>query len=166
MKHPYPLSMLGLLFQQVMWGSVTHCHLPILSHPDLFLAQFFSFITLSFCGSVTGRGTSSRVDSCLTLGNELSKETHTLIKQKIYWEGVLGRRAAGKGTQSLGFYCNGVSFPDCLWPVIFLVPTLVQFKTSWWHEHLSVKIVSSARISGRLAGHIMGWHLLPSFGPP
>ena len=31
--------------------------------------------------------------SCLTLGNELSEETHMLTKQGTYWEGVPGGRA-------------------------------------------------------------------------
>ena len=41
-----------------------------------------------------GRETLSRgprVGSCLTLGNELSEETHVLTKQEILW---------GKGTQA------------------------------------------------------------------
>ena len=36
---------------------------------------------------------------------------------------------------------------------------------SWWHAHLSAKMDSSLSVSGRLAGHIMGWNLLPPFGP-
>ena len=42
--------------------------------------------------------------SCLTLGNDLSKETHVLTKQEIL---------LGKGTRvesSLGFYGDGISF--------------------------------------------------------
>ena len=31
-------------------------------------------------------------------------------------------------------------------------------------RHLSAKIESSVRLSGRLAGHILSWHLLPPFG--
>ena len=31
--------------------------------------------------------------------------------------------------------------------------------------HLSAKMVSSARLSGRWAGHIMDWYLLPPLGP-
>ena len=31
--------------------------------------------------------------------------------------------------------------------------------------HLSAKMVSSAKLSGRWAGHIMDWHLLPPLGP-
>ena len=52
-----------------------------------------------------------KLASCLTLGNELSKETHVLTKQEI----LLGKdiqvgssrvRVAG----SLGFYGDGISF--------------------------------------------------------
>ena len=57
--------------------------------------------------------------SCLTLGNELSKEIHMLTSKRLYWEGVPGWRAGGKGNPgellshvvcSLGFYGDGVSF--------------------------------------------------------
>ena len=61
-----------------------------------------------------------RVGSCLTLGNELSEETHVLTKQETLWgRGAWGRRAAGLGNpgellchvaRSLGFYGNWVSF--------------------------------------------------------
>ena len=34
---------------------------------------------------------------------------------------------------------------------------------SWWHMHLSAKMVSSMKISGRLVEHIMGQCLLPPF---
>ena len=39
------------------------------------------------------------VGSCLTLGNELSKETHMLIKQKTIGKRLPGREQKGKGTQ-------------------------------------------------------------------
>ena len=57
--------------------------------------------------------------SCLTLGNELSKEIHMLTSKRLYWEGAPGWRAGGKGNPgellshvvcSLGFYGDGVSF--------------------------------------------------------
>ena len=60
-----------------------------------------------------------RAGSCLTLGTDLSEETHVLTKQEI----LLGRRPGGEqqgeGTQedalpvarSLGFYGDGISFP-------------------------------------------------------
>ena len=37
--------------------------------------------------------------SCLTLGNELSKETHELTSKSLHWEGAPGRQQQGKGTQ-------------------------------------------------------------------
>ena len=73
---------------------------------------------------------------------------------------------------SLRVYGNGVSFPGCLWPIIFLVLIfgLIQ-GPSWWCTHFSVKMISSTRVSGRLVGHIMGcgvssflWPLPNSFG--
>ena len=59
-------------------------------------------------------------DPCLTLRNELSKETHVLTKQEILLESALGWRAEGEGTQencsaewlSLGFYDDGISFQE------------------------------------------------------
>ena len=62
---------------------------------------------------------SPKLGSCLTLGNELSEETHALTKQEI----LLGKgtrwRAVGSGNPgellcqiacSLGFYGDGISF--------------------------------------------------------
>ena len=63
-------------------------------------------------------------------------------------------------------YGGGVSFPGCLWPIILLVPISGPIQgPSWWCALISVKMVSSAMVSGRLTGHIMGWRLLPPFGP-
>ena len=36
-----------------------------------------------------------KVGSCLKLGNDLSKETHILTKQRFYWKGAPGQRAVG-----------------------------------------------------------------------
>ena len=67
---------------------------------------------------------------------------------------------------SLRFYGDGVSFLGCLWPIILFVTIFgLTQGPSWWREHLSAKTESSVRVSGRLAGHIMGWHLLPLLGP-
>ena len=68
--------------------------------------------------------------SCLTLGNELSEKTH---RQKTYEKGCPDRDSRvseprriilphGLCGRSLGFYGNMVSFPGCVWPVIFPVP--------------------------------------------
>ena len=40
-----------------------------------------------------------RVGFCLTLGKQLSKETHMLAKQEMLLERAPGQRAVGKGTQ-------------------------------------------------------------------
>ena len=62
-----------------------------------------------------------RIDSCLTLGNGLSRETHVLTL-RLDWEGVTAQRAAGLGDPGgllcpvawgLRFYGDGVS----LWVV-------------------------------------------------
>ena len=63
-----------------------------------------------------------------------------------------------------GLGCShGGSFLGCLWPVISLMPTfgLTQGPSWWVHAHLSAKMDSSVNVSGRLAGRIMGWRLLP-----
>ena len=57
------------------------------SSTSLQVMQFHSFLKLS--NIVAGRGT-SKLGSCLTLGNELSEETHVLAKQEIL---------LGKGTK-------------------------------------------------------------------
>ena len=60
-----------------------------------------------------------KLGSCLTLGNELSEETHVLTKQGILLgKGHPGGEQLGKGTQencsaiwlSLRFYSDGISF--------------------------------------------------------
>ena len=139
-----------------MWGSVTHSNLPFLSPSWPLLSTVFLLyrsLLLWLCYWEGNLFQGLRVDACLTLGNELSKETHMLIKQKTLLGRGAGMESHRERVQNLGFYCNGVSFPDCLWPIILLVPTLVQFKTFCWHVHLSIKIVSRVRVSGRLAGY-------------
>ena len=130
-----------------------------------------------------------REGSCLTLGNELSEETHVLTKAKDFiGKGHLGGEQQGKGTQEncsvtwfavSSFTVMGL-VSDCLWPII-----LTQ-GPSWRRTHLSAKMDSRVRLSGRLAGHIisfllllappeffwvsftrhtMGWRVLPPLGP-
>ena len=65
--------------------------------------------------------------------------------------------------RSLRVYSGGVSFPGCLWTVILLVPLFGLTQVPPGGAHLSVEMDSSVRVSRRLAGHIMGWHLLPPF---
>ena len=56
----------------------------------------------------------------------------------------------------LGFYGHRVSFPGCLWPII-----LTQ-GPSWWYVHISAKMNSSKKDSGRLIGHL-DWSLPSPF---
>ena len=56
---------------------------------------------------------------------------------------------------------SGLSLASHLaWPVFG-----VTQGPSWWHAHLSAKTDSSMKHSGKLAGHIMGWHVLSPSGP-
>ena len=57
------------------------------SHTHLFLYLSIYFLNYEFCFKMGNHFQGPRVDSCLTLGNELSKETHVLTKQ----ETLLGR---------------------------------------------------------------------------
>ena len=45
-----------------------------------------------------------RVASCLTLGSELTEETHVLTKLETCWEGAPGWRAAGQGNPGEQLY--------------------------------------------------------------
>ena len=89
-------------------------------------------------------------------------------------KGSPGREQWGQGTQEncsawwlevSGFrvmgLVSGLSLASHL-----AVPTfgLIQ-GPSWRHTNLSAKMDSSAKVSGRLAGHIVGWRLLPRFRP-
>ena len=47
-----------------------------------------------------------RVASCLTLGNELSEETHMLIKQETFWKGHPDKEQQDKGRK---IYNNGLN---------------------------------------------------------
>ena len=113
--------------------------------------------------------------SCLAIGNELSEETPVLTKQKtLLGRGGLaessrvrepGRTALPRGSQSQVFMVKRLvpvlSLANHLaWPIFG--PTQGP---SWWHVHLSAKMDSSEKDSGRLVGYIMGWRLLPPFGP-
>ena len=103
--------------------------------------------------------------SCLTLGNELSEETHLMTKQETLlgrgaWEESRRvreprRTALLRGSQSR-FLWWWDSFQGCLWPIIL---TQGPF---WWREHRSAKMDSSEKDSGRLVGHV-DWRLLSPF---
>ena len=60
-----------------------------------------------------------KLGSCLTLGDELSEETHVLTKQEIFLERAPRWRAGGRGNpgellccvaHNLRFYGDGISF--------------------------------------------------------
>ena len=110
---------------------------------------------------------------CLTLRNELSKETHMLTQPKT----LLGRGTQVESSRlrkpggllchvaySLRFYGNGASFQVISGQSSCLCPYLVQFRPLLVAHHLSAKMDSSVRVSGRCAGRILGWRLLPPFG--
>ena len=97
-----------------------------------------------------------RVDSCLTLRNDLSKETHILTKERLYCKRVLDQRTVGWGNpgellcpwlEVLGFMLMGL-FPGGLWPII-----LIQ-GLSWWRRHPQPRWVLARGIlgSGRTGG--------------
>ena len=122
---------------------------------------FADFMALGFCGQVRRKEQesyrkgnpfqSSKGDSCLTLRNELSKETHLLTKQ----ETLLGRNAQAEarmvrepGRTTLPrdsqsrVLCWWNWFPDCLWLII-----LTQ-GPSWWCMHCSAKVDVNKKASG------------------
>ena len=110
-------------------------------------------------GSMNAAGRGTRVGSRLTLRNELSEETHLVTKQKT----LLGRGTKEESRReresrkplchmaySLRFYGSGLvsrfSLANCpAWPLLGLAQG-----PSWWHMHLSAKMDSSVKNSGRL----------------
>ena len=94
--------------------------------------------------------------------------------KRLYWGGTPRQRGAGQENPELlchvahshRFYDDEVSFLGFLWPLILTVPTFGPIQgPSCWHTHLSVKMFPSTSVLGRLAEHLMGWPLLPPFGP-
>ena len=96
-----------------------------------------------------------RVGSCLTLGNELSKETHMLTKQ----ETLLGRGTWVETSRVRE--PRRTALPRGLM-VIGLVSglSLANHSESWWHMHLSAKMDASEKDSGRWSDV---WCLLLTF---
>ena len=66
---------------------------------------------------------------------------------------------------NLGFYVGGISFQFLSGQSSCSCPYWFHSGTFWWYMHLSVKMDSSTRVWQKLAGHIMGWCLLPLLGP-
>lgn len=95
------------------------------------------------------------MNSCLTLRNELPKETQGQPKQKTSL-----RR--GKGTQenqsAMWFAASGFMVIRCVSRfflashLVWLICCLIQ-DSSWWCLHLSAKMDSRFRVSGRLERH-------------
>ena len=118
------------------------------------------FILWSTCDQHCRKGNAfqgSRVGSYLTLGNELSKETHMLTKQEI----LLGRGAWVESTRvreprSIARPCgNGVSFQvvsgQSFW--LMVLPS---------GACIAAKMDSNEKDFGRLVGH-MDWHFPSPF---
>ena len=89
----------------------------------------------------------SRVGSPLTLGNELSSETHVLTEQEtlLGWGARTGSSKSGNPGEllcheaySLRFHSDRLDSRLSL-PVILLGPYLVTQGPSWWCRHLSAK---------------------------
>ena len=96
-----------------------------------------------------------KVGSCLTLGNELSEETHMLTKQEILlgkgtWVESSRVREPRRTALPHGSQCRVLRwwdyFPGGLWPII-----LIQ-NVSWWRTHRSAKMDASERDSGKWTG--------------
>ena len=112
--------------------------------------------------------------SYLTLGNELSKETHVLTEGKGHLKRLLQWRTSRSGNSG-GLLCLAarslrvyqvrlVSRLSAASHLALPIFDLTQ-GPSWGRMPLSVRIGSSTRDSGRLAGHIMGYRLLALLAP-
>ena len=116
-----------------------------------------------------------RVSSCLTLGSDFSEEIHLLTEHRTLLGRSWGQREQegeeiqenhsamcleASGFMEMGLVLGLVLANRLAWPICALTQG-----PSWPCMHLSVKVASRVRASGRWAGHIMGWCLLPPFGP-
>ena len=102
------------------------------------------------------------------------RHTRTDKAKDLIGKGRLGGEQQGKGPREncsatwltvsglmVMELVSGLSLATHLsWPIFSLTQG-----PSWWRSHLSAKMDSSEKDSGRLVGHIMDWHLLPPFGP-
>ena len=121
------------------------------------------FVNDSRSEKAAGRGPlpGLRVGSCLTLVNELPKETHADKARDFIGKGSLGGEQQDKGTQE---NCSATWLEMLAFIVIGLLSSLSLAKhsdpgSSWWQTHHLVKMDSSEKDSRRLAGH-KDWHLL------
>ena len=96
-------------------------------------------LSVSLCCRKVDPFQGPKLGSCLTLGNELSKETHVLTKQEI----LLGKGAWAENSRVRECcYGDGISFR-----VVF--GQSFKFSLSWWHMHRSAKMDASKRDSGK-----------------
>ena len=117
-----------------------------------------------------------KVDTCLTLGNALSKEIHVLAKQKILlgWgpqeesSSVREPRRTALPCQacSFRFYGNRISFLGCPWPVILHMPKFDPHSESFLVVRASHRQDGFLKVFRRLARQIMDQCFLLPFGPP
>ena len=86
--------------------------------------------------------------------------------KRLYWKGAPGWRAVRRGNPGellchvACSHSNGFSFQVVSDQSSCLAYGCSDSGPSWWHEPLSPKVDSR-----RLVGYIMGWRLLPPFGP-
>ena len=103
-----------------------------------------------------------KLGSCLTLGNELSEETHLLTKHEIFWERAPGWRAGGRGTQE---NCSATWLAVSGFMVMGFVSGLSlanhsDSESSWWCTPCSAKMDARGKDSGRWTDR---WCLLLTF---
>ena len=93
-----------------------------------------------------------KLGSCLTIGNELSEETHMLTKQDtLLGKGIRVESSRVREPRRTALLRSSQSqvlwgwdyFSGSLWPII-----LIQ-SLSWWRTHRSAKMDASERDSGK-----------------
>ena len=110
--------------------------------------QFETLTHICYCFRKWDHFQGPKLGSCLTLGNELSEETHVLTKQEILLrkgtrvENSRVREPRRTALPHLRFYGDGLVTGD-LWSII-----LIQ-SLSWWCTHPSAKMDAGERDSGK-----------------
>ena len=106
-----------------------------------------------------------RVDSCLTLRNELSKDAYTLTKQKNFTEAEgSSREQQDKETQD----CSAMWLTVLCFMVMRVVSWLSLAShsvsgSSWWCANLPDKMDVSEKDLGRLVGYMDRYPLSPFY---
>ena len=91
------------------------------------------------------------MDSCLTLRNELSKETHKLTKQETLLErGAWAESRRVRGPRRTAQPCGSQSWVLWRWNELpgYLWPIILSRGPSWWCLHCSAKTDASEKDSG------------------